>query len=330
MIKKIIYTVVLTASVGVCAVAQTPSPMPTPQMPPRVSPTPAVGLETILSEAEKQTVKYRETFTDLLAIETKTFEKFGKSGETKDKTVIESNFFVYQSSKDGKTSSELRNVIKVDDEPVPESQARADRFLAELQKTSTVEKELEKIQDEGLRYDNTFKISGLTLFEAIALFDNLRSVFDFKLLGTETYQGREVYVVTYQQTRKSPFITVNEKKSKLQGIKADYDVSLPGSLKKTNTFLRGKLWIDAQTFQIWREERQLAVQTAAPVVAQETVFEYQPSEYEILVPKKITFTENNLKKTNGNEFSATKNTRVSFDYSKFRKTSVDVQIIDEP
>lgn len=328
MIKKIICAAVLTASVSLCSAAQTASP--TPQMMPQATPAPVVGLETILAEAAKQTDKYRATFNDLLATEIKTFEKFGKNGDVKDQTVIESNFFVYQSSKDGKTSSELRNVIKADNELVPESQARADRFLAELQKTSTVEKELEKIQDEGLRYDKTFKISGLTLYEAIALSDNLRSVFDFKLLGTETYQGREVYVVGYQQTRKSPFITVNEKKSKEQGLKVDFDASLPGSLKKTDAFLRGKLWVDAQTFQIWREERQLAVQTAQPIIAQETVFEYQPSEYEILVPKKIIFTENNIKKTDGNGFTAAKNTRVSFDYSKFRKTTVDVQIIDEP
>jgi hypothetical protein len=310
--------------------AQTPSP-PTAQPLPSVSPTPVVTLETILTEAEKQTANYRETFKDLLAVEKKIFEKYSKTGDLKDETVIESNFFVYQSSKDEKTSSELRNVVKVDEKLVPNSQARADRFLAELQKTTTVERELEKIQDEGLRYDKTIEISGLTLYEAIALLDNLRPVFDFKLLGTENYQSREVYVISYQQTKRSPFITVNEKKSKEQGIKVDFDVSLPGSLKKTDTFLRGKLWIDAQTFQLWREERQLAVQTAAPVVVQETIFEYQSSEYGILVPKKITFTQNSIKKADrDNEFSAAKNTRVNFDYSKFRKTNVEVQIVDEP
>lgn len=319
-------TTILTAA---AAFAQTP--MPTAQPSPQISPAPVVSLETILTEAEKQTANYRETFKDLLAVETKTFEKYGKNGDLKDETVIESNFFVYQSSKDEKTSSELRNVVKVNEKLVPDSQARADRFLAELQKTTTVERELEKIQDEGLRYDKTIEISGLTLYEAIALLNNLRPVFDFKLLGTENYQSREVYVVSYQQTKKSPFITINEKKSKEQGIKADFDVSLPGSLKKTDTFLRGKLWIDAQTFQIWREERQLVVQTAAPIVAQEIIFEYAPSEYGILVPKKITFTENNIKKTDSNNgFNAIKFTRVNFDYSKFRKTNVDVQIVDEP
>jgi len=329
MIRKISYIAITTALTVAAVFAQTPTP--TAQPSPQISPTPVVTLKTILTEAEKQTANYRETFKDLLAVERKTFEKYGKNGDSKDETVIESNFFVYQSSKDEKTSSELRNVVKVDEKLVPESQARADRFLAELQKTTTVERELEKIQDEGLRYDKTVEISGLTLYEAIALLNNLRPVFDFKLLGTEIYQSRKVYVLSYQQTKRSPFITVNEKKSKEQGIKADFDVSLPGLLKKTDTFLRGKLWIDAQTFQVWREERQLAVQTAAPIVVQETIFEYQPSEYGILVPKKITFTQNSIKKADkDNEFSALKNTRVNFDYSKFRKTNVEVQIVDEP
>ena len=331
MIRKISYIALITALTVMAVFAQTPSPMPTVQSSPQVSPTPVVSLATILTEAEKQTANYRETFKDLLAIEKKAFEKYDKTGDLKDETVIESNFFVYQSSKDEKTSSELRNVVKVDEKLVPDSQARADRFLAELQKTTTVERELEKIQDEGLRYDKTVEISGLTLYEAIALLNNLRPVFDFKLLGTENYQSREVYVVSYQQSKKSPFITVNERKSKEQGIKVDFDVSLPGSLKKTDTFLRGKLWIDAQTFQIWREERQLVVQTAAPVIAQETIFEYQPSDYGILVPKKITFLQNSIKKADkDNEFTALKNTRVNFDYSKFRKTNVEVQIVDEP
>ena len=330
MIRKISYVAMTTVLFVAPIFAQTPTPSPTAL--PQVSPTPvAASLETILTEAEKQTANYRETFKDLLAIEKKTFEKYGKTGDLKDETVIESNFFVYQSSKDEKTSSELRNVIKVDEKLVPDSQARADRFLAELQKTTTVERELEKIQDEGLRYDKTVEISGLTLYEAIALLKNLRPVFDFKLLGRENYQGREVYVVSYQQTKRSPFITVNERKSKEDGIKVDFDVSLPGSLKKTDTFLRGKLWIDAETFQLWREERQLAVQTATPIVVQETIFEYQPSEYGILVPKKIMFTENSLKKADrDNEFTASKNTQVNFDYSKFRKTNVEVQIVDEP
>jgi hypothetical protein len=298
---------------------------------PVVSPSPAsINLDTILNEAARQSVRYRETFRDLLATEIKTFERFENDGDLKNRTKIESNFFVYQSSKYGKTSSELRNVVKVDDKPVPDSQARADRFLGELQKAKTVAKELEKIQDESLRYDKSFAIYGLTLFEAIALAENMRPYFDFNLLGTENYMGREVYVVAYRQMKKSPFITINEKKSDAAALRADFDVSLPGSLKKTDKILRGKLWIDAQTFQLAREEREIAVLTSVPLVAQKTVFEYEPSEFEIFVPKKIVFTEYAVKKgADKNTFSTVKNAQITFDYSKFKKTDVEIQILDD-
>lgn len=317
MSKKFIAIAVFNILAAMSAFGQTPSPSP-------------ANLNKILTEAEKQVVNYQETFRDLLAVETKTFEKFDKNGELKNTTVVESNFFVYQSPKSPDASAELRNVVKVNDKLIPDSQARADRFLAELQKTTTAEKELEKIQDEGLRYDKSIQITGFTLFEAIVLADNLRPYFDFQLVGTENYQGRDVYVVSYQQTKKSPFITVNEKKSKEQGIKADIEVGVPNDLKKTDKFYRGKLWIDAETFQIWREERQLTVQTAVPIIVQETVFEFAPSEFGILIPKKITFLDNNVKKIAKGDFAPVKNERVVFDYSNFRKTDVDVKIIDEP
>ena len=69
-------------------------------------------LDTIFNEAAKKAENYRETFRDLLAIETKSFESYEKDGSLDESSEVESNFFVYQSSKDSKTSSELRNVIK--------------------------------------------------------------------------------------------------------------------------------------------------------------------------------------------------------------------------
>jgi hypothetical protein len=327
MIKKFTYVAIFTALTSVWSFAQTPSPTPLTQTMPQMAPSPA-SLETIISEAEKQSLNYREEFKNLLATETKTFERFDKNGEMKDKSVIETIFLVYQSPKDEKVTSELRNVTKVDDKLIPDSRERADRFLQELQKTTSVKKELEKLQDEGLRYDKTIRIDGFTLNQATALSDNVRPVFDFKLIGTENYQGHEVYVVSYQQTKKSPLITDNEKEAGEKGY--FFDVSLPGSLKKADKFLRGKLWIDAQTFQLWREERQLIVQAATPIVAQEFVFEYQTSDFGILVPKQIAFIENAVKKVSSdNQFSVLKNTKITFDYSKFRKTDVDVKILDD-
>ncbi len=323
MSKKLLLAFFILSAVSAFTQEMQTTPSPTPQ------PTPP-NLNTILDEAAEQTENYREAFRDLLAVETKSFESYEKDGSLDESSEVESNFFVYQSSKDSKTSSELRNVIKVDGKPVPDSQARADRFLGELQKTKTVEKELEKIQDESLRYDDKFIIYGMTLYEAISLSGDLRPYFDFKLDGTEKQQGRDVYVISYRQTKKTPFITIDEKKSKEPGLKADFDLNLPGSLKKADKFLQGKLWIDAETFRLLREEREIAVQTSVPLVAQKTVFEYAPSQYEIYVPKRITFTDYDFKKgASKTDFTTLKASQIVFDYSEFKQTNVEIEILDD-
>jgi hypothetical protein len=329
MMKKIIYTAILTALTAVCTTAQTPAPKPTIQPSPMVAPAP-VTLDTILGEATKQITVYRETFRDLLATETKTFENYDKDGELDESSIVESIFLVYRSAKDDNASTELRNILKVDDKPVPESQARADRFLSEVQKTATAEKELEKIEKEGLRYDRTIKVYGYTFDQGIALSENIRPVCDFKLAGTETIDGVETYLISYQQVKSSPYITVNAKSPDTKGGSAEFNTDIPGALKKTDKFLRGKLWIDKQTFQIRREERQLAIQTPTPIIANETIFEYASSEFGILVPKKISFLENDIKKVSKSEdYVTVKDITVNFEYSKFRKTNVEVKILDD-
>lgn len=329
MMKKIIYTAILTALTAVCTTAQTPAPTPVTTPSPMVAPAP-VTLDVILNEATKQVAVYRETFRDLLATETKTFENYGKDGELDDSSSVESIFLVYQSAKDNNASAELRNVVKVDNKLIPNSEARSDRFLAELQKASTTQKELEKVEKESLRYDDTLKISGFTLYEAITLSENLRPVFDFKSEGTEMIDGSETYVVSYRQTKKSPYITVNEKSADFKGGNADFDADIPGALKKTDKFLVGKLWIDKQTYQIRREQRQLVIQTPTPIIANETMFEYAPSEFGILVPKRISFIENDIRRISKSEnYEALRDLIVNFEYSKFRKTNVDVKILDD-
>lgn len=319
MIKTFLFAAVLIVFNVICAFGQTP----------QVSPQP-LPLETILSEAEKQTANYQETFKNLLADETKTFQDFDKNGELKEQSVVESNFLVYQSAKDKNLSSELRNVTKVDGKLIPGGQEKSDAFFAELQKTSTLEKELEKIQNEGSKYDKTLEISGLTLSEAVVLSENLRPFFDFKLLGSESFQGNDVYVVSYQQTRKSPFISINGKGANSSELSLNlFNFNLPKSLKNADTFLRGKLWIDAKTFQVWREERELTIQGANPIVILETIFEYQPSDYGILVPKQISLLANQIKREKENQYTTVKDTKVDFTYSRFKKSDVEVKILDD-
>ena len=291
--------------------------------------TPA-SLETVLNEAQKQSEIYRETFKNLLADEVKTFEDFDKRGESDGTTTVKSSFLVYQSGKKATATAELRNVLAVDGKPIPDSQKRGEEFLAELEKKSTLESELRQLEKESTKYDKTWQIYGMTLNQAVALAPNLRGAFDFQLQGLENYGGSEVYVVSFQQKAKNPAITINEKEKAGAGeLTVHYDLNVPGELKKTDLFMRGRLWIDAKTFKIWREEREVIARPADPVLLLTSNFEYQPSNFEILVPKRISMTVFNVKKEKSGTFSSLKDSSVVFDYSNFRQTNVEVKILDD-
>lgn len=278
-------------------------------------------LETILKKANAQTVVYEESFRDLIATETKSFESYKKDGNLSKRNIIKSNFIVYQSQRDNSVISEYRNVKNVDGKSVSDKSKYPDEFFAEVQKAGSVEKELEKVQKESLRYDKTLEIQGLTLLQAPVLSDNFRPFFELQLLGNETIDGNKVYVISYKQTRKSPYVLINEK-SKTNELSLNINLDLPDSIKKSELFLSGKLWIDANNFQLWREERQLTARTENPVILMKTDFEYQSSAYGFLVPKQIMLVQYNVKDSN-------KNLQVTFDYSEFTKTNVEVQVLDE-
>ncbi len=319
MFQKFIFIVIaglfFVSSALTQAIITAPTPTPTPDLP------------TIISEAAKQSENYRLAFKNLLAVETKTTNKYDKTGSLKNSHTVESDFLVYQSAKDVNSISELRNVTKVDGKLVPDSQKRSNELFAELQKSSTLKKELEKIQKDSARYDDTLEIYGVTLSQAVALKEKFQSYFSFNLVNTETSPEGGVYVVSYVQTKKSPYILLNSK-DKNNEESLSFDFSVPGSLKKKDAFLRGKLWIDAQTFRVRREERELFVQPENPVVLLSNVFEYQPSNYDINVPKSIVLTTNSIKKKDKN-FTVSKDIEASFNYSKFRKTETDVKILDD-
>ena len=321
MFRKIIYAAILTALTAIFTFAQTPSPMPTPQP----SPTP-VSLKTILTEAEKQTIAYRENFANLLAEEAKVFERYDKKGKAGDKRTVESNFLVYQSVKDANSISEYRNVTKVDGKTVGDNEKRAEDFFEKVLKSTTADKELERIREENSRYDKNLVINGITLNQAVVLAAHIRPFFDFKIVGREQFEGREMFVVSYQQKSKSPYISVNED-NKSDKLFIEFDVDTPGSVKELGALLRGELWIDTETFDVWRERRELTVQpngAANPFVVIEISFDYQKSENIGITPKRIVLINYALKRKD-EELKVLKQTQATFEYTKFTKSDVEVK-----
>ncbi len=316
MSKNLLFIVIVFSAFSVFSQVPQISPSPTP-----------VSLETVLTEAERQTVKYRENFSNLLAEEIKTFDDFDKNGEVKKTRRVESNFLVYQSAKMPERNVEYRNVTKVDNEPVGDSEKRAEDFFNDVLKSDSAEKELEKIQKESSRYDKNLDIKGLTLNQAPILAEHIRAFLNFKIAGEETIENRIVYVVNYAQKTKSPFIVFNDDKANPGKLYLTYFLDLPKQLRKTEPFLSGRLWIDRETFQVLAEQRNVMVKPEnqeKPVAVMEISFGYQLSELGFITPKKITLTDYNVK-TKDDGFTVTKDNKATFEYTKFTQSDVEVK-----
>ncbi len=282
-------------------------------------------LEKILKNAEKQTIAYQFGFKDLIAKETKTYENFKSTGELRSRRLIESNFLIYESKRDEATVSEFRNVLSVDGKPVSKTPKSSAEFFEEVQKSGSIEKELRKIQDRNAKYDDTPEIYGFTLFQALILSEKLRPYFTFQIIGRQQIRDRAVFVISYNQIAETRLISSDTKNALPNELSMVYE--LPKPLKNFQLRLNGKLWIDTETFQLWREERKLNVLTENPFQIMSTNFEYVPSNYGFLVPKRIELVQ--FRFDSKNRIDDQKETKIQFDYSEFTKTKVEIEILDD-
>jgi hypothetical protein len=277
--------------------------------------------QELINRARERTKVYLETFKNLLSEEKKTFEIYEKGGKIKKRKVVDSTFLVYQLSKQEGRVAEFRNVIAVDGKKVANADDRAKDFFEQVVAADNSQKEYERIRDESSRFDEDFAINGLTLFQAIALSDELRGKFRFTMAGRESIGGKNVYVVLFEQIRDDPDITVN-----VPTASNNYDIEIEGD--KTvplSARIRGKLWIDVDTFNVRRELRERTIQPLGypqPVVVAEDLLEYTDSGFGILTPQTLSHVQYRVRLK---EREVTKDTRIVFDYGKFTQPDVDVK-----
>lgn len=289
---------------------------------------PAPGINEILDKAQLESKLYREKFKNLLATEIKNFETYDKKGDVKNRRQVTSTFVVYQLTKAADQIAEYRNVLAVDGKPLEKADLRAQDFFENIARAESSAQELSELRKESLRHDLDLLINGLTLYEGIAIEPNLRPVFEFSLDGKQIVDGAEVYAISYRQVRGTPDIAINsdaQRPVERVTLNFDVDVDAGGPL---NERMRGKLLIDSATYRLWREEREITIQPAgveSPMVVIHENFDFQRSEFDLLVPKKITHIHYRAKVK---DRAAIKETQVTFDYSKFTKPDVQVKSAD--
>ena len=272
-------------------------------------------METVLKGAFKERRKYVETFMNLTAEETKLTEIFDDKGQLKDQRKVAAYFLVYQSPNDDQMVSEYRVVREVDGKPIRDHAERAEDFIRRLAKTKNLEGEAKRLREENLRYRLHYYRWDITLHPAWQLEEKASSEYDYELKGRDKLGEREVVILSYH---KKSFQPADE-----NGIIANF--------KNPRVGYRGRVWLDAGTFNICRWENEFIVRHAGTdktlVVVRDEV-SYVPSDLGISVPERIVtsfFDKLQDKSKVRGETRTYLRGRITYVYSSFKRFNVTSQ-----
>jgi hypothetical protein len=303
MLKYILYSLVLLSlmNTSLCFAQQPPQPT-----------LDQAGLTELIRSASLRINEYKAKFKDLAAEEEQKVEEYDGEGKLKRQRRVVSDLIIYQSQLDTSLTAEYRNVRVVDGVAVAKREERLMNLFNRLAKSDSVKKELDRINREGRRYDLAYSSHGLTLNEGLLLDESVRAAFQFAVVGREQLNGRTVIVLQYQQVAQSPGVT--------------FKLSLPSVLKGAEPLYRGRLWLDAETAQLWREEREWTLRLrslATPLIFMRFEFEYVGSRFGILTPKRIVVSTYNNGRTGADKLpELLLGGKVTFEYSSFRRFDV--------
>ena len=282
------------------------------QQPARPQPNSA-ELEELTRRAALSVSEYKAKFKDLTADEEQGVEEYDGEGKLERQRRIVSELVIYQSRLDTSLTAEYRNVRTVDGVAVTKRGERLVSLFGRLAKADSVKKEIDRISRESRRYDLASSIYGETLDQGLPLDPNVRASFQFTAAGRERVDGRDVVVLQYQQVAQTPYIT--------------FKFSLPPVLKGAEPLFRGRLWVDAETAQLRREERELTLRhpsLAGPLVFMRFEFDYEASHFGILTPRRIVVSTYNRGRTRADKQpELLLGGKVVFEYGGFRRFDVD-------
>jgi hypothetical protein len=242
-----------------------------------VVPEKVIDLDELAARSLAAVEEYEKAFRNLTAEETKVIEVFRPTGDIEKRREIVSDLLVYQSQspRDGKTvATEYRDIRLVDGKAVKNRGERALTLLTKAARAESLDKELEAIDRETWRYEFRRHLRGFTISQAAV--PKPSDKFHVEVAGREQIAGRDVIVVVYRQTRVSPAGTSN--------------FPVPKELQAVPQLPRGRLWLDAETYQLRSSIWEIVVAaTPEPYVLTHAESEYGPSRFGILVPERIVF-----------------------------------------
>ncbi|NNE99222.1 MAG: hypothetical protein HKN25_09415 [Pyrinomonadaceae bacterium] len=289
-------------------------------------------LEALLEKAEKQSQKYLEVFKDLSAEETKIKLYYKKNGKLNEKRVIKSIFVVYRSPIDN-TIQEFRNVFEYNGKRIDAGTEKTEKFFRRLAKSSSAIKEHIEIRENGSRFDGRVRTWGITLDQPRPFRPELKRFFEFKLAGREEIDGRETLVVEYKQTTPTLLITSSPSLKDEINRRGGTEYSTPTSVafRPTNPLMNGKLWLDRETAQIWKNQFEIVLHPkvlSKPVTNVQISYEYRPSEFGSLLPKRFLIRGFRISGKNDATLRVRKDAESIYEYSKFSRFKTDARVYE--
>ena len=236
-----------------------------------------IDLDELTARSATAVEEYARAFRSLTAEETKVTEVFRPTGEIEKRREVVSDLLVYQSQslRDGKAVvTEYRDVHLVNGKAVRNRSERALTLLTKAGSADSLANELDAIDRETRRYEFRRHLRGFTISQAAV--PKPSDGFHVEVAGREQLAGHEVIVVVYRQTTLSRAGRSN--------------LPVPKEWREVPQLPRGRLWLDAETYQLRRSVWELAVAAGPEVYAlTHAEHEYGPSRFGILVPQRIVF-----------------------------------------
>lgn len=284
-----------------------------------------IELQQFLDSADQQVTVYSTVFRNLYADQTKTTDVFDRTGKLEKRRIIVSDLIIYESQSGGKKGDlrEFHNVREVDGKPVKNRDKRAINLFNRLKQADSIDKELERIRKESLRYDREVSVYGFALGQTAVLSPQVRSAFKFIESRREKIGERLAIVIGFQQISAHPSF--------------DFKINSPDQLEAKNPFYRGEIWIDKESKAIKRYWKEITIESprfTEPFVIIRQEAEYQPSEFGIALPVKIVFESYNLKvtkkdvrlmRTQRMKPEVYRSKRLLLEFKAFRKFDVTVE-----
>ena len=248
--------------------------------------------------------------------------------------MIKSWFIVYPSFHNN-TIQEFRNVFEYNGRRIDVGNRTTEKLFRELAKTSSAAKEYIKIHKYGTRFDGRVSSWGVTLNQPRPFGRQLKEFFEFEYIGTEEEaNGREVAIIRYRQIK--PTLLISSSPSLKDRLKfpggTEYTSPTSTHFRPTNPLMNGRLWLDRETAQIRKNEFEIVLHPKAlskPVTNVEIVYEYQPSEFGVFLPKRFLIRSFRIKGKNDASLKISKDSETIYEYSKFSEFKTDAKVEDK-